>query len=281
MPTKENNRMMPMCRPAMVSLALMCASGIVTAEPLGLLDRNGSYVAIEPYAPNIVRVTLSLEKERVVAPPGYGFVANPDAKGWKHDATASGDVYSSAAVSVEVKAQPHPGPPNQMQRYFAPSLPPVSLTVRKPSGETIVAMSGWEMAPHTVNGEKTFRVGASFPAPPDEHYYGLGQNQEGILDHRGRTIDCRHYYDAPAGETVCVPFLVTNKGYGILWDNPSSTVISAGLQGRTTWHSKVGERVSYFVITGNTVDDVYAGYRKLTGVTPLPPKAAFGYIQSK
>ena len=38
------------------------------------------------------------------------------------------------------------------------------------------------MAPHTVNGEKTFRVGASFIAPADEHYYGLGQNQEGILD---------------------------------------------------------------------------------------------------
>ena len=115
----------------------------------------------------------------------------------------------------------------------------------------------------------------------DEHYYGLGQNQEGILDHRGRTIDCKHNYDAPAGETVCVPFLVTNKGYGIVWDNPSATEISAGLHGRTSWQSKVGERVSYFVITGATADELYAGYRKLTGVTPLPPKAAFGYIQSK
>ncbi|PXA94869.1 alpha-glucosidase, partial [Caulobacter sp. D4A] len=28
-------------------------------------------------------------------------------------------------------------------------------------------------------------------------------------------------------------------------------------------------------------DEIYAGYRALTGVTPLPPKAAFGYIQSK
>jgi alpha-D-xyloside xylohydrolase len=49
----------------------------------------------------------------------------------------------------------------------------------------LLRMSGWEMAPHTVNGEKTFRVGASFDSPADEHYYGLGQNQEGILDYRG------------------------------------------------------------------------------------------------
>ena len=30
-----------------------------------------------------------------------------------------------------------------------------------------------------------FQVGASFHSPDDEHYYGLGQNQEGYLDHRG------------------------------------------------------------------------------------------------
>lgn len=264
-----------------VFAALLAISGVVTAEPLGLIDRNGSLVSVEPYGPNIVRITLSLEKERVLAPAGYGFIGAADAKGWKHAANASGDVFTSSAMSVEVKAQPRPGPPTQMQRYFASSLPPVSLAVRKPTGETIVEMSGWELVPHTVNGEKTFRAGASFVAPPDEHYYGLGQNQEGILDHRGRTIDCKHNYDAPAGETVCVPFLVTNKGYGIVWDNPSATTISAGLHGRTSWHSNVGERVSYFVITGASADDLYAGYRKLTGATPLPPKAAFGYIQSK
>ena len=57
----------------------------------------------------------------------------------------------------------------------------------------MLKMSRWEMAPHTVNGEKTFRVGATFEAPADEHYYGLGQNQEGILDlsrpdHRLQTL---------------------------------------------------------------------------------------------
>ena len=251
------------------------------AAPLTLLDRNGSLVSVESYAPNIVRITLGTDKDTVLAPPGFGIIAKPDEHGWQHQSTAAGDELSSTALSLEVKAQPQPGPPTQMQRYFAPSLPPVALTVHKPGGERILEMNHWEMAPHTVNGEKTFRVGASFVAPADEHYYGLGQNQEGILDYRGRTIDCKHNYDAPTGESVCVPFLVTNKGYGIVWDNPSDTVVSAGIHGHTTWRSNVGERVSFFVITGSTTDELYAGYRKLTGVTPLPPKAAFGYIQSK
>ena len=65
----------------------------------------------------------------------------------------------------------------------------------------------------------------------------------------------------PRGETVCVPFLVTNKGYGIVWDNPSQTLVSAGIHGHTSWKSNVGERVSFFIIVGNTTDDLYAGYR--------------------
>ena len=262
-------------------LVLALSGNCALAAPLALLDRGGSQVSIESYAPNIVRITLSLDKDLALAPPGYGLIAAADNTGWQHRTAASSDEFSSAVMSVAVNAQPGRGVPSQMERYFAPSLPAVSLTVSKPDGEPLLRMSGWEMAPHTVNGEKTFRVGATFQSPADEHYYGLGQNQEGILDHRGRTLDCKHSYDAPAGETVCVPFMVTNKGYGIVWDNPSDTVISAGIHGQTTWRSAVGERVSYFVIVGAALDEIYAGYRKLSGATPLPPKAAFGYIQSK
>jgi alpha-D-xyloside xylohydrolase len=268
-------------RIAGVILILVMTGQFAAAEPLALVDRNGSQVSIESYAPNIVRVTLALNTDLVLAPPGSGIIAAADATGWQHRSTASGDEFSSGAMSLEVVAQPWPSPPTQIERYFSPSLPPVSVRVRKPNGELMLEMSGWEMAPHTVSGERTFRVGAVFRAPADEHYYGLGQNQEGILDYRGRTIDCKHFYDAPAGETVCVPILVTNKGYAIVWDNPSDTVVSPGLHGLTTWRSNVGERVSYFVITGATADELYAGYRKITGATPLPPKAAFGYIQSK
>jgi alpha-D-xyloside xylohydrolase len=256
---------------------------VAAAQPMATVDRNGSYVAVEPYAPNIVRVTIALDRTLSDSAPGYGISDKTDTRGWTRSADASGDVFASSALSLTVDAQPWPKAPSQMERYFAPSLPPVSLTIRRADGTQIARMSGWELAPHTVNGEKTFKVGASFAAPLDEHYYGLGQNQEstGALDLRGRTIDCRHNYDAPAGETVCIPFLLTSKGYAVVWDNPSQTTVSPGLHGSTHWQSEVGERVSFFVITGATTDEIFAGYAKLTGDTPLPPKAAFGLIQSK
>jgi len=251
------------------------------AAPMATVDRYGAFVSVEPYAANIVRVTIATDESLSAGKPGYGVSAHADATGWTHSTDASGDVFASSKLNVTVATGPQPTPPTQMQRYFAPALPGATVIIKGADGKPIVTMNGWDMAPHTVNGEKTFRVGASFSTTPDEHFYGLGQNQEGILDLRGRTIDCRHNYDAPAGETVCVPYLLSSKGYGILWDNPAATTVSAGLNGRTHITSEVGERVSFFVVTGPTSDDLTAGYARLTGPTPLPPKAAFGLIQSK
>jgi alpha-D-xyloside xylohydrolase len=68
---------------------------------------------------------------------------------------------------------------------------------------------------------------------------------------------------------------------GTIWDNPSKTVIEPGFNERTSWTSEVGDRVSFFVIAGSTLNEIYAGYRLLTGATPMLPKAAYGYIQCK
>src|SRR5258708_22711687 len=131
------------------------------------------------------------------------------------------------------------------------------------------------------SGPPFFQVGASFHSQADEHYYGLGQNQEGYLDRRGHSVQCAHDYNALAGQSVCVPFVVTNYGYGLMWDNPSKTTVAFGFNDQTRWTSEVGQRVSFFVIAGKTYDEIYSGYRLLTGDTPMLPKSAYGYIQCK
>ena len=271
--------------PVFAALASTFAlSSAAAAAPLATLDRNGAYVSIEAYGPNVLHVTIAVDKDQVLKGPGYGILAkNSDNAAFRHTAGADGDVFSSAAMRVHVNAAPPPHVPSQAEKYFAPSLAPVGLQVSNAKGEQILSMGGWEMSPQTVAGEKTYQVGASFAAPADEHYYGLGQNQEslGALDLRGRVIDCKHWYDAPGGESVCVPFMVSSKGYGIVWDNPSATRFVGAINGVTSFQSNVGERVSFFIITGATPEELYAGYARVTGKTPIPPKAAFGLIQSK
>jgi alpha-D-xyloside xylohydrolase len=263
------------------------------------LDRKGETIVLEPYAPNILRVTLSVHREPALAAPGYGFVAAPAVDGWSASQTQWADTYKSNRIVATVgRDQPSTAPPIQTQvdigKYFNGSVPGAHITFTTPEGKKLLEMTGWMQAiPNQKDGTadvlrdrrptdaEFFTVGATFASPDDEHYYGLGQNHEGFLDHRGHAVRCWQDYLATAGPSVCVPFLVTNKGYGLVWDNPSKTTFEPGFNEQTRWTSQVGDRVSFFVIAGATADEIYAGYRLLTGPTPMLPKAAYGYIQCK
>ena len=272
------------------------SSGTVAAPGL-TLDYRGATLVIEPYAANIVRVTLSLQKKNALAGPGYGLIGHPDATGWTRSDGPDGLVYRSARMVVRLpKGKPWKPVVTQSDigRFFGGSTPGANIVFDTGDGKRMLEMTGWaESVPNYKDGDEQvlndrrptdpefYRVAGYFASPEDEHYYGLGQNQEGYLDHRGHTVQCWQDYDATGGQSVCVPFLVTNKGYGVVWDNPSKTTIRPGFNEQTTWTSEVGNRVSFFVIAGRTTDEIYAGYRLLTGPTPLLPKAAYGYIQCK
>jgi alpha-D-xyloside xylohydrolase len=281
-------------------LILLLTIGVPAAaqDARVVLDRGGSTIVLEPFAPNIIRITLSKEKDRALAAPGFGFVAKTAPEAWSAKQSEEGDVYQSPRMTVTVGINRHPGKPTATQvdiaKFFNGSVPGANIWLRTPEGKTLLRMNGWSMSvPNYKDGNAAvlndrrpsdpafYQVGANFASPDDEHYYGLGQNQEGFLDHRGHRVECWHNYTATAAPSVCVPFMVTNYGYGIVWDNPSRTVIEPGFNEQTRWTSEVGDRVSFFVIAGRTYDEIYAGYRLLTGITPMLPKAAYGYIQCK
>jgi len=282
-----------------VTAAQLLGVALHAQETRLTLERKGQTIVLEPYAPNILRVTLSLQRESALARPGYGLIAVPAASGWSASHTDEADLYRSARIVASVdrdhpRSKPALQTETDIRKFFNGSTPHAHITLRTPEGKTLLELIGWfQSVPNHKDGTadmardrrptdpEFYVVGATFASPDDEHYYGLGQNQEGFLDHRGHPLHCWADYKAPAAPSFCVPFLVTNKDYGLLWDNPSRTTIEPGFNEQTRWISEVGDRVSFFVIAGATADEIYAGYRQLTGPTPLLPKAAYGYIQSK
>jgi len=57
---------------------------------------------------------------------------------------------------------------------------------------------------------------AVFDSPADEAFYGLGQHQSEELNMKGRNEDLFQY-----NTKVSVPFVISNKHYGLLWDSYS------------------------------------------------------------
>jgi alpha-D-xyloside xylohydrolase len=290
---------------AVLLTASLGQAAVAQGNPL-VLDRDGRTIALEPYAPNILRVTMSSDKAAATSAPGYGILAKPSADGWTHERDAEGDdVFRSARMVVRVA-------PGDLPKEKLPQLLPLdalniqlreqyfgggdghgphndALLVTTTDGKMLLHMRTWMMAPERPEvaavdadaGKKGYQITSTFDSPTGEHYYGLGQQQKGWMDLRDQEIRCWHDYSAIGGQDVCVPFMVSSFGYGLMWDNPSKTTVDLGFNARNVWSSEVGNRVSYFVIAGETSDEIYAGYRLLTGVTHMLPRAIYGYIQSK
>jgi alpha-D-xyloside xylohydrolase len=131
--------------------------------------------------------------------------------------------------------------------------------------------------PVVYAADSGFAVQQHFQLNAGEGVYGLGQHQAGYFNYRGKKVVL-----AQANTEAVVPFLISTRNYGILWDNYSKTIfedppVSSG----TSLRSDLGNNIDYYFIYGRNMDEVISGYRKLTGKAPLYGKWAYGYWQSK
>ena len=93
-----------------------------------------------------------------------------------------------------------------------------ALTFFSGDGKTVLAEpkeGGKQFDVPSLFEAKTWQVQQTFVSPPDEALYGLGQHQEGILNVRGIPIRLHQ-----ANTNISVPFMLSSKGYGLLWNNP-------------------------------------------------------------
>ncbi|MDZ7261114.1 MAG: DUF5110 domain-containing protein, partial [candidate division KSB1 bacterium] len=149
------------------------------------------------------------------------------------------------------------------------------VTFKNVYDEILLQEGPRQIIPGIVLNEKVNNLKQSFKWADDEALYGLGQHQEGIFNWRG------HYVELfQQNMRAVVPFLLSTRGYGILWDNYSYTKFKDTRYGSFLW-SEVGDAINYFFIYGPVPDAVIRNYRELTGAAPLFPKWAYGYIQSK
>ncbi len=68
-------------------------------------------------------------------------------------------------------------------------------------------------APLEVEGKKAWSTTVSYASTDDEAFYGLGQQQAGEFNHKGLREELYQY-----NTKISVPMVVSNKGYGILFD---------------------------------------------------------------
>jgi alpha-D-xyloside xylohydrolase len=108
-----------------------------------------------------------------------------------------------------------------------------------------------------------------------EALYGFGSHEEGMFNLRGQ-----HQYLYQQNMKVVIPVLVSTRGYGMVFDQYSAMTFHDDAFGSYLWMDLVDE-LDYYVIVGPKFDQIIHTIRTLTGASPMLPKWAFGYIQSK
>lgn len=78
--------------------------------------------------------------------------------------------------------------------------------------------NGRIFTPMQMDGEKAYELQQVFQSPGEEAIYGLGQHQAHDMNYKGKSEELFQY-----NTKVSIPFIVSTRNYGILWDNYSLT----------------------------------------------------------
>ena len=127
-----------------------------------------------------------------------------------------------------------------------------------------------------VNGENTFHASAYFDLTHDEALYGLGQHQSGLLNQRGTDVLLMQ-----DNTNISVPFLLSSRGYGLLWNSASLGRYENHFQPKLALRAEVADAVDYYLFYGPEFDRIIAACRTLTGRAPMLPLWAYGFWQSR
>lgn len=138
--------------------------------------------------------------------------------------------------------------------------------------------SALEISPRTFvphAGTNNYRVELRFEADKDEKIYGMGQYQQSDLDVKGCILEL-----AQRNSQASVPFALSNKGYGFLWNNPAVGKVVFG-KNLTEWVAQSTQQLDYWITAGDTPKEIEEAYAAVTGTVPMMPEYGMGFWQCK
>ena len=197
---------------ALISVLPMLALSASCSEPWEA-DRTGvtvkvsapaqngpRLVRLQPQSENIIRVSATAERK--FSDPQSLVITHPDTIP-EFAVSAEGDTVTLLTSTLRANVLATTG-----QVWFTDLDGNVILTEQNGGGK--------EFTPIQVEGTKGWTWRQVFESEDDEAFYGLGQHQSDEFNYKGKNEELFQY-----NTKVSVPFVVSNKGYGILMDSYS------------------------------------------------------------
>ena len=236
----------------------VCVNGFREENKTLVWERNHETVLIQPWGKDSLRVRSTMSPGIVDAP---GALLSPVASEPRIEIHDNGALIQNGKIKAEISKDGH-------------------ICFLKSADDTVLLEEAHTRYSHPARYYKAvssdlFRLEATFNAYEGERLYGLGQHQHGFLDQKGCVIEL-----SQLNTEVCIPFLLSSRGYGFLWNNPAIGQVELGMNG-TRWSVEATQQNDYLVITGDSFSEIMSRYADATGHAPMLPEWAAGFWQCK
>jgi alpha-D-xyloside xylohydrolase len=228
---------------------------------------GGQTLLAETWGPDAIRVRSSLGPVRGDVPgalAGPGGPASPGARAKVADGAAQ---LVNGQLTVELTAGDSDH--GQAMLRFSRTDTGAELLAEQPA-------HFWWPGPRlfTPAGHGAHRVEQRFRGYDGERLFGLGQHSHGRLDQKGTVLDL-----VQRNGEVTIPFLMSSRGYGLLWNSPAIGRVELAANG-TRWVADSAPQIDYWITAGQPAE-ILARYADVTGHAPVLPEWASGFWQSK
>ena len=177
-----------------------CKEGGVIVKVQNVEEDGPALVRLEVLGDKLIHVSATPEKK--FADP-ESLVILEQERNTPFTVTSDGDVVTVATSAVKANVLVTTG-----EVWFT-----------DPDGNVILkeqAGGGKSFDPIEVDGTHGYSFRQVFESPEDEAFYGLGQHQADEFNYKGKNEELFQY-----NTKVSIPFIVSNKGYGVLMDSYS------------------------------------------------------------
>ena len=126
-----------------------------------------------------------------------------------------------------------------------------------------------------IIGGTGFSLNLKFESNEGEKIFGMGQYQQPNTDLKGCTLELLQ-----RNSQISVPFMVSNLGYGLLWNNPAVGSVTFG-NNYTEWIARSTRQMDYWICAGGEPKNILNTYSSVTGRAPMFPENLMGLWQCK
>ena len=198
------------------SIILLCCSSIAQSQNVqktsnGIvitlqsdIPNNAKQIKLEVISDKIIHVLAGAD-DNLIEP--ITLIRVPVISKSNFSTLQSGDVVSLKTASLIVKV----------------SLKTGSISFTDMNGNVLlkeIPVGGKSFKVTSNDGEASYKLSQTFESSSNEAFYGLGQHQNNLINYKGHQVELLQN-----NTEVAVPFLLSSKNYGLLWDNYSITKV--------------------------------------------------------